>query len=122
MEVSNKFYKKHPYLSRDNESKILSMIQKVTEKFWLISAIDFVDDSLFCEFCYVIDLDKKSFEVFAGFNTSPLRKDERFYKENFTSRNDYQPVKFLISYDLNNLPKTDKFLNDIDKIMGVEDT
>jgi hypothetical protein len=80
----------------------------------LIFKEDFAADSLFCEWCYVIDLDKGSFEVFRGFNKTPLTEEDRFYYLSDKIKNDYYPVKILTSYSLNDLPDDISFLEEKD--------
>lgn len=68
----------YPYLSRDAGSDVLVHIQNGTVKF-LQDSRDFANDSLFCEYGYVINLDNNTLEVYKGFNQSPIAEDERFY-------------------------------------------
>ena len=44
----------------------------------LQNTIDFAADSLFCEFVYVVDFDKNTYEIFEGFNKNFLDPNERF--------------------------------------------
>lgn len=48
----------------------------------LVNSEEFAADSLFCEWAYVIDLDKNTFEVYQGFNKKPIDKTERFFLPN----------------------------------------
>jgi len=68
---------RYPELSRDTSAGILSMIGHGKARD-LCNSIDFVADSLFCEYAYVIDLDNETLEVYRGFNTKRLPKRERF--------------------------------------------
>lgn len=107
-----------PHLSRDCGGDILNRIVfKGVDK--VKNSIDFAADSLFCEWAYVIDLDINKFEVYKGFNHEELNSDERFYfledkrdKENIVGK-DYHPIKFVKSYDLNNLPDENIFIAEL---------
>jgi len=70
-----KFY---PELSRDTGGDILKLIM-FKNKTKLKNSLNFAADSLFCEWAYVIDLDKNTYEVYKGFNKEPLDESERFY-------------------------------------------
>ena len=94
---------KYPELSRDTGSKILSLIQDSAEPLKLRDRLDFSEDSLFCEWCYVIDFDKNTFEVYEGSNRQRLDESERFYNDSPCGVNDYYPVKHKYSFDLNNI-------------------
>lgn len=65
-------------LSRDTCAKILNIIYKSKEGLKLVDNTEFAADSLFCEWAYVIDLDKRNLEVYRGFNNIPLDENERF--------------------------------------------
>ena len=112
MDDVDKFKRKYPQLDRDMGADILNFIMK-NDDIILKNSIEFVKDSLFCEWCYVIDLDKNTFEVYEGFNTSPLLESERFYSPN--DENGYYPVKHVISFDLNSLPSEENFLSCFDE-------
>lgn len=121
-EQAEKYHKKYPFLTRDNGAKILDMVydDKTDKLIWLNNSEDFAADSLFCEWAYVIDLDKNTFEVYEGFNKTPLTKEDRFF--NLKGENDYEPIKMIKSYDLNNLPKSvNEFVSDIKELVKVED-
>lgn len=71
---------------------------------------EFANDSLCCEWCYLIDLDKMRFEIYKGFNKKKLSKNDRFYINDDDSPNGYYPVKKIKTYDLYNLPTINSFL------------
>jgi hypothetical protein len=100
---------KYPQLGSD----ILNYIMN-NDDIILKNDIDFAKDSLFCEWAYVIDLDKNTFEVYKGFNKSPLSESERFYNSSIFE-NGYYPIRQVISFDLNSLPLKEKFLSYFDK-------
>lgn len=103
-----KTLKQRPYLSRDVAGDILWQIAegKVDK---LISQEAFAGDSLFCEWAYVVDLDKNTFEVYKGYNEKEIDETERFFYLQEEAE-EYKPVTLLESYDLNNLPTLDEFL------------
>lgn len=113
MNVMPEWKSMYPTLDRDLGCKILSEItfngQKRIEK-----DLKFAADSLYCEWAYVIDLDKNTFEVYKGFNKEKLTEEDRFY---FLMKEDaeYYPVKLVKTYDLNNLPSEEEFLKDFEE-------
>lgn len=124
----------YPYLSRDAGGQILNAIYngemvvsagigerkviKCDVKF-LTNKESFAGDSLFCEWAYVIDLDKNTFEIYKGFNKEPLEETERFFNhfkhsEHKGEDDVYYPVKMVKSYSLAELPNGQQFLNDLE--------
>lgn len=129
----------NPYLSRDWAAVILEGLYRGTltkhESYpvtkttiinvnieGLINQESFGGDSLFCEWAYVIDLDKMTFEAYKGFNDkNPLVEGDRFFKaqedHNLTKIANGREAKYfgctlVKSYDLNNLPDSRTFCND----------
>ena len=107
-EVDKGIKSKYPSLSRDTGGNILYLIEH-SKNIELINRIDFAADSLFCEWCYVIDLDKNTFEIYKGFNKKPLLKEERFSSLKVKADPGYFPVKHLITFNLDRLPSKETF-------------
>lgn len=95
----------------------------------LINKESFAADSLFCEWAYVIDLDKMTFEVYKGFNRQPLPETDRFhyldvaikptdldyFEDSKTGEKyHYRAIKMVKMYDLNDLPTVSVFLNELE--------
>jgi hypothetical protein len=118
MDVSDKFKKKYFHLHRDCGAEIYGLIQNSTHGLKLQNDVNFAADSLFCEWGYVVDLDKNTFEVYKGFNQQPLIDGDRFAflsekaeKEHRSEQ--YTPIKLVKSYDLNHLPTLEQFIEDL---------
>lgn len=105
---ANRIVRDYPQFSRDTGSGILKLVQKHPEGIKLQNSIDFIGDGLFCEWAWVIDLDKRTFEGFRGFNQTPLALGERFYQ--FGSDKRYQPPRLTASFSLDELPDDETFL------------
>lgn len=107
------FSQKHwfkTYMSRDLGAEILKNILHSSDKeILLTNRIDFAKDSLFCEYAYVIDLDKEVLEVYRGFNQSPVNDGERFAGK-IDEKNEYYPVYLLETFNINDLPTEKVFL------------
>lgn len=106
-EVSNKVKELYPELSRDVGSDILKLV--LNGKRHLQNSLDFAKSSLWCEWAYVIDLDKNVLEVYEGFNKTPLTESDRFYDKDFVPEDEYYPIKLSKSFDINNLPSDEDF-------------
>lgn len=120
MDVSKRFSERYPHLHRDCGADIYEMVANSQSGLKTRNSLEFAADSLFCEWCYVVDLDKNSFEVYKGFNTMPLNENERFaflndisFKNN-QGKKSYFPVKFVAEFDLDELPTKEVFIQTTD--------
>lgn len=115
-DISGKFRDVFPELSRDTGARILRLICDHPTGLKLANYIDFVYDAVFCEYVWVVDLDKRTFEGYKGFNQSPIEEESaRFQKEPYVSRSGktFYPPALMKSYNLDNLPTEEQFLVDL---------
>ncbi len=66
IELSNKFKEAYPQLSRDAGADVLTMVMESENGLELCDNADFLNDELFCEFAYIIDLDEQKLLCYAG--------------------------------------------------------
>lgn len=98
----------YPELSRDTGADILELVYKSENGLKLRNRINFAANSLFCEYVWVIDLDKNTFEGYEGFNAEALTENERFYFLSDKAEDGYMPVKLVAEWQLDNLPTLDE--------------
>lgn len=115
MDVSDKFKEKYPWLHRDCGSDIFDHIQNSETGLKLTDSTNFAGDSLFCEYAYVVDFDKNTFEVYKGFNQKALDPEERFHFLEEQSQKDhrdsqYHPIKLVRFFYLNELSAEEEFV------------
>lgn len=88
-EQAELYHQKYPFLTRDNGADVLNMIYAYDgeEPIWLSDASSFMEDGLFCEWAYILDLDKRELSVYKSgdylictFKFSELKKmnDDEF--------------------------------------------
>lgn len=137
--ASNPF-EKHPWLSRDLGAQILSVVngesyierelgesieKTVDFNGELVNSEQFAGDSLFCEWAYVIDLDKRTFEVYEGFNDSKeLTEKDRFFhltQSEDVKKSKYNPVTLVKEYSLDELPTRAEFIDYFNKLHEQEE-
>jgi hypothetical protein len=124
MEQSRLYQEKYPCLTRDAGAGVLELIYQTEDNdlIWLNDNVDFAADSLFCEWAYLIDLDKNVLEVYRGFNTEPLEEGQRFAKmPKDKEASEYHPIRMIKSYDLNNLPNLTEFIQELEVKEEVEE-
>lgn len=110
-ETSDRFRKIYPQFSRDNGSDILGMVYNSENGLLLQNSSDFPKNSLHCEWAYVIDLDKNTFETYEGCNKNPISKSERFYDNDEVDEYGYYSAKFVIEFQLDDLPTKEEYLS-----------
>lgn len=98
------------HIDRDTGAEILEYVMNTLSPSPLKNSINFAGDSVFCEWCYVIDLDCRKFEIYKGFNKEELNEHERFYGYK-TESNEYKPVKLKALFDIDNLPDDKLFID-----------
>lgn len=69
---------------------------------YMIDNSDFIKDSLFCEWAYIINLTTNKLEIYQGHRTRKNRKSNRYKATK--PYNGYYACEMLIQFDLNNLP------------------
>jgi hypothetical protein len=116
MNQSAKYHDRFPYLSRDIGANILDLVlNSPDEEIVLRDSTDFAADSLFCEWAYVIDLDKNQLEVYSGFNKTAVGPEERFATLKKEEGSEFDVIRFLKKFDLNELPTKRKFISELKK-------
>lgn len=118
LDISEKFKHKYPQLHRDCGADILDLVQNSEPGLMINKNLDFAADSLFCEWAYVIDLDKNTLEVYSGFNKYPITSTDRFYFLINHVQTGYFPVSLIKSWKLNDLPHDGNFVRDLSNVDG----
>jgi len=96
---------KYPLLTRDNGAGVLPMLMKSYDLvIWLNDSTDFGGNSLFCEWAYVLDLDKRVLEVYNGFNKEDKNLENRFAKYD-DGKSEYRHISLLTTYTFAELKK-----------------
>ena len=108
---TDKFSETYPHLTGDTGASVLELIAESTNGLNLIDSLEFGKNSLFCEWAYVVDFDKNTFEVYKGLNQAPVDSSERFYFDGACDKYGYYSVRFLKSFDLSNLPTDEEFIS-----------
>jgi hypothetical protein len=119
MEVSQRFESKYPSLHRNMGGDILLHIQnKAGVPLYL--DYDYGYSSLWCEYAYVVDLDRSVFEVYKGFNQTPTVPTDRWYKPEPDDSGYYGVVK-VREYRFMELPSDEDFVNEVEHIIALAD-
>ena len=95
-EIAEALKQKYPSMSRDTGAKILNIIYDSDDKIPLVESKSFLTDSTFCEFAYVINLDKNFLICYANGKKEYAR------------------------YELNNLPSVEKMEDDYNNFFNIE--
>ena len=103
---------KFPQFGRDMGCDILDYIIKTGEtEILLINHYNFAQDSLFCEYAYVIDLDNDILEIYLGFNENKNAEFGLFsdLERNLKESETYRTVALFRQYKFSKIP-TIKYL------------
>jgi hypothetical protein len=91
-EQAEKYNKRYPYFGRDHGANILNLIlDSKDDEISLHDSSDFINDGLFCEWAYEIDLDKRTLKILNGAN-------ETYSFDNLPTKEDLTQVE-QNSYD-----------------------
>jgi hypothetical protein len=108
-EQAELYHQMYSYLSRDIGANILNLIYRSHDEVMVHDQTEFAADSLFCEWAYLINLDKNTLEVYQGFNKKPLGKTQRFkYLEK--PEEQYKPIRCVKTFKLDSLPTVEEFV------------
>lgn len=75
----------------------------------------FPKTSLFCEYCYIIDLDNMTLDIFVGNQKSPSEGNPFGDKAETFGGTDYYPCKMVASFYLDKLPAGDKWVEPVNE-------
>ncbi|CAO1625016.1 unnamed protein product [Sympodiomycopsis kandeliae] len=107
----------HASMSRDTGAKILNLALQATEdKPMPVSlATDFIADSIFCEWIWVVDLDSETFEGYTHFSGRDAAKGKNRFEDVVGASN---PVPQLIQkFKFSDLPQDDTaFVRSFDSV------
>ncbi|NUS02059.1 MAG: hypothetical protein HOV97_05790 [Nonomuraea sp.] len=96
MEQAERYSKAYPALTRDTGADILRLVADETVSF-VKDSRSFAQDSLFCEWGYVIDLDNDVVEVYRGFQQDPHNEGRWGGME---PDNGYYPIKLVRTFPI----------------------
>lgn len=77
---------------------------------FMATANEFIDDSLFCEWGYIANLDSHELQIYRGLQKTAPEPNTRY--GNDMDRIGYYPCKMVHAYKLDDLPMTQEFLRD----------
>lgn len=105
----------YPELSDRTGADILTLVQSSESGLALLDDLEFAADSLFCEWAWVIDLDKGTFECYQGSNAEiPLTERDRFYFLRDMEEHGYFGIRLAHAWELSNLPDDRTFLETLE--------
>lgn len=81
---------------------------------YMIDSHEFIKDSLFCEWVYIVNLDTMQLEVWRGFQKES-QKGNRYGENGEIKIEKYYPCALVKEYPLQKLPSQKKFLKDLEE-------
>ena len=107
--TENIFNSKYPEFSRDTGAKILNLIYEGKAQ-KLFNNRKFVFNNLFCEWLYLINLDKNLFEIYTNQISRPIKGQDNI--SSIRINNKAIPLIKMNTYTLHNLPTLRQFIKD----------
>lgn len=95
-------------LTRETHGDIKAML----ECGYILDSKNFPQDSLFCEWAYMVDFDNEVFEVYKGFQKVP-HTEGRFADRTEGREGGYYPVRLIASYKFSELPSDEDFIQEL---------
>ena len=86
---------------------------------YMIDSDGFIQDSLFCEYAYIINLDTNCLEFWVGFQKEPCESN-RYGTETHDNMGKYYPCKMVSYYPLDTEMTVQEIINDMNKMSEVE--
>lgn len=93
--------------------------QLILNSGFITDSVSFANDSLFCEYAYLIDLDTRTFEGYIGFQNEYhnlgrfARRKPANWTATYLGQEFYYPIALKVSYPLNALPTQEQFEEDM---------
>jgi hypothetical protein len=106
------------HIQGDYASKILDAVYegRITR---LLNSRLFSIDSLWCEWIFLLDLDKSTYEIYRGFNVEPITPEDRFYSKQpsvtVIGKARFYPAKLIKTFEFAHLPMTHEFVLECNK-------
>ena len=87
---------------------------------YIIDSCEFIKDSLFCEYAYIINLDTNCLEFWRGFQDKP-DKNNRYGAETHDNTDKYYPCKMISYYALDTDKNVEEIVADMNYIANKDD-
>jgi len=84
---------------------------------YMIDSKDFIKDSLFCEWGYIVNLDTNELEVWRGFQKT---SNKNRYSIDKPDDSGYYSCDIMTKFPLSDLPLEDKFVAELERIDAIE--
>lgn len=116
VEQVEKYHQQYPLHTRNLGGEILYKLLEYENQSEIVlsNSEDFAADSLYCEWAYVVDLDKNTLEVYRGGIESEITPEDRFFHL-YDKKNRDKPIKIIKSFSLDKLPDVEKFISQCHK-------
>lgn len=87
---------------------------------YMVNSCEFIKDSLFCEYAYIINLDTNCLEFWRGFQDKPCNSN-RYGAETHDNMDKYYPCKMVSYYALDTEKTVEEIVADMNYMANKED-